>query len=158
MRIVTDVILQEMQAMSKMIRSAIASIDGDFWKKDENDWVYGYVLFHIIEAVDFYLGDSAESWAPMTEVSSNSREIETQKLQSKDRSYFESYIDVVDKRYTKLLSENSDKWILSNDDFAPRGFKSRQHKFTYVLRHSMVHLGELSKSLRAKGLKGIRWE
>ena len=36
-----------------------------------------YTLFHAIEAIEFYMSDSADDWKPLNDVSANSEEIET---------------------------------------------------------------------------------
>ena len=130
----------------------------NFWKEDENDWVYAYILFHIVEALEFYNSNSAEEWKPINDVSANSREKETKSLMKKDKQFFEDYVDRVEKQTLAVLGKLSDQDLLKNDGFGSRGFKSIMHKYIYVVRHCMYHLGELTKSLRSRGMERIIWE
>jgi len=148
----------EMKAVFKMLDDAVTRIDGDFWKNKENNWMYGYVLFHAIEAIEFYLSDSAKDWIPLSGVSENSEEKETETLMTLDQRFFKNYLAKVEKESFKILSKFNDHQLLDNDGFSTRGFTSRLHKFSYVIRHAMVHLGELSKTLRDLEMKTIRWE
>lgn len=148
----------EMQAVFKMLTDAISRIEGDFWKEKENNWMYGYVLFHAIEAIEFYMSDSQQDWVPLSDVSANSEEKETETLKSKNKDFFKNYLAKVESKTFEVLGKFSEKDLLEKDGFSVRGSISRLHKFSYVIRHTMVHLGELSKNLRSQGMKGIRWE
>lgn len=153
----SEILVKELKVTFEMINDAISKLDGEFWKQDENDWNYGYILFHVIEAIDFYLEDSADVWKPMTEISQNSREKETEALKGVDQSYFYNYLNQVEEKAIEVLNQLGDDLLLENDGFAPRGFISRYHKLSYVIRHSMFHLGELTKSLRNNELDRIEW-
>ncbi|MCE7749005.1 MAG: hypothetical protein GPJ51_11445 [Candidatus Heimdallarchaeota archaeon] len=148
----------EMQAVFKMLKDATSRIEGDFWKKSENKWMYGYTLFHAIEAIEYYMSDSPEEWVPLSEVSANSEEKETETLKNKNRQFFENYLLKVESKTFEVLGKLDDKDLLEKDGFSKRGFTSRLHKYSYVIRHAMVHVGELSKTLRSLGMKSIKWE
>ena len=151
-------LINEMRAVFKMLNDAISRVEGDFWKEKENNWMYGYVLFHSIEAIEFYMSDSSEVWIPLSGVSENSEEKETETLKTLNQKFFKNYLHKVEKHTFNVLDKLTDKDLLENDGFGVRGFTSRLHKFSYVIRHSMVHLGELSKTVRDLGMKGIKWE
>ncbi len=72
--------------------------------------------------------------------------------------FFKNYLAKVETRTFEVLEKYKDQDFLEKDGFSPRGFTSRLHKFSYVIRHAMVHVGELSKTLRDLGMKGIKWE
>ncbi|MCE7739907.1 MAG: hypothetical protein KAU62_00330 [Candidatus Heimdallarchaeota archaeon] len=158
MKSITKAINIEIQAVFKMLKDATSRIEGDFWKKSENKWMYGYTLFHAIEAIEYYMSDSPEEWVHLSEVSANSEEKETETLKKKDRQFFENYLLKVESKTFEVLGKLNDKDLLEKDGFSKRGFASRLHKFSYVIRHAMVHVGELSKTLRSLGMKSIKWE
>lgn len=145
---ISEVIRSEMDATFKMLKEAISRIEGDFWKEIHNNWMYGYTLFHVIEAIDYYTSDSAESRVPLSNVSADSEEKEKQTLLTKDRKFFENYLIKVELKVIKVLGKYCDQDLLENDGFSTRGFKSRLHKLSLVMRHAMVHVGELSKTSR----------
>ncbi|MHA1353293.1 MAG: DinB family protein [Candidatus Heimdallarchaeaceae archaeon] len=141
-----------------MLKNAVSRIEGDYWKKKENNWMYGYVLFHTIEAIDYYLSESAEEWKPLNDVSNYSEEKETEALKTKDKHFFEEYLRKIEEKTFETLEKLSDEKLLEKDGFGKKGFTSRLHKYIYLIRHCMVHLGELSKTLRDKGEENIKWE
>jgi len=158
MKSIIEAINIEMQAVFKMLKDASSRIEGDFWKKRENNWMYGYTLFHAIEAIEFYMSESAKDWIPLSGVSENSEEKESETLKTQDQKFFKKYLAKVETKTFDVLDKYNDEDLLETDGFSPRGFTSRLHKYTYVIRHAMVHLGELSKTLRDLGMKGIKWE
>ncbi len=155
---ITEAINIEMKAVFKMLEDAVSRIDGDFWKEKKHNWMYGYVLFHAIEAIEFYMSDSAKNWIPLSGVSENSEEKETETLKTQDQKFFKNYLAKVEIKTFKVLEKFEDRDLLEKDGFSERGFTSRLHKFSYVIRHAMVHIGELSKTLRDLNMKGIKWE
>lgn len=155
---ITEAINIEMKAVFKMLEDATSRIEGDFWKEKDNNWMYGYVLFHAIEAIEYYMSDSSKGWIPLSGVSENSEEKETETLKTQNQKFFKNYLEKVESRTFEVLEKFNDKDLLETDGFSERGFTSRLHKLSYVIRHSMVHLGELSKTLRSLGIKSIKWE
>ena len=155
---ISETIKIEMEATFKMLKDAISKIEGEFWKVKENNWMYGYTLFHAIEAIEYYMSDSPDEWVPLSEVSANSEEKETETLKKKDRQFFENYLLKVESKTFEVLGKLNDKDLLEKDGFSKRGFTSRLHKLSYVIRHAMVHVGELSKTARTNNMNGIRWQ
>ncbi len=155
---ISETIKLEMESVYKMLKDAVSKIEGDFWKEKKNKWMYGYILFHAIEAIEYYMSDSKDDWTPLCDVSANSEEIETNTIRTRDKQFFENYLSEVETKTFDILTKLSDEDILENDGFSERGFISRLHKFSYVIRHTMVHVGELSKTTRDNNMKGIRWE
>jgi hypothetical protein len=50
----------------------------------------------------------------------------------------------------------SDKEMMQKDGFGEH-LRSRYEKFLYLLRHSMYHIGELSRSLRERDNVKVIW-
>ena len=155
---IVDALKEEMKLKFSMINQAVSRMDGEFWKEDEKDWVYAYLLFHILEAIEFYNSNSAKEWKPINDVSANSREKETETLLLKDKSFFVDYSARVETQTMDILNGHDDEAILGNDGFGERGFKSVLHKYMYVMNHCMYHMGELTKSLRARDMDRIIWQ
>ena len=155
---ISETIKLEMEAVFKMLKDAVSRIEGDYWKEKKNKWMYGYTLFHTIEAIEFYMSNSADEWVPISDVSANSEEIETNTIRTKDKAFFENYLMEVESLTFDALAKLNDEDFLEVDGFSERGSISRLHKFSYVIRHTMVHVGELSKTVRDNEMKGIRWE
>ncbi|MHA1199054.1 MAG: hypothetical protein ACTSQF_06860 [Candidatus Heimdallarchaeaceae archaeon] len=112
----------EMTAAFKMLDNAISRIEGNFWKIEENNWMYGYVIFHSLEGLEFHMSDSPKDWVPLTKVSVNSQEQETANLKTKTREFFEDYSTKVKKKAFDNLEKFSDKDMLENDGFVVNGF------------------------------------
>ncbi|MHA1552427.1 MAG: hypothetical protein ACTSQC_10845 [Candidatus Heimdallarchaeaceae archaeon] len=158
MTILSKTIKLEMEATFKMLNVAVTKIDGDYWKEVHNNWMYGYTLFHILEALDFHYNNSPEDWVPMTEISALSEEEGKQRIQTKDRLFFEDYLTKVQKKVSESLEKFNDQELLEEDDFASKGFSCRIHKFSYVMRHAMSHVGELSKTAKDHNMNNIKWQ
>ena len=155
---IVDALQHEIGMTFDMIDQAVSRMDGEFWKEDENDWTYSYVLFHILEAIEFYNSNSANEWNPINDVSANSREKETETLRSRDKSFFVDYTARVKEQTMSILNNHDDKRIQEKDGFGERGFNSIMHKYIYVMNHCMFHLGELTKSMRARDMERIVWK
>ena len=148
----------EMESIFKMLKEAVSRIEGDFWKESKNNWMYGMFLWHTIETIEFYMSDSEEAFQPLSDVTQHSEEKEIAIILTKDKVFFEKYLADVESQTFDILEKLSEDDFLANDGFANRGAISRLHKYLYMIRHTMVHLGELSKTLRDRNGKGIRWE
>ena len=149
---IKEALTLDLQSVFKMLK------DAEFWKEEKNNWRYGTFLWHAIETIEFYMSDSAEDFTPLTEASDKSLEKEIEIINSKDKSFFEKHLADVETKTYDVLGKMSEKDLLETDGFAKMGFVSRLHKYLYMIRHTMVHLGELSKTLRDRGVKGIKWE
>ncbi len=158
MSILLTTIKQELDVTFKMLKVAASRIDGDFWTNEENKWMYGYTLFHAVEALEFHINDSPEQWVPLNEVSVSSEQKEKEKLKTLDREFFVNHIDKVELKFEEVLGNYSDDDLLETDGFASRGHTCRLEKLIYVTRHAMLHIGELSKTLRDLGLPVIKWQ
>jgi hypothetical protein len=158
METINNALISEFSAVFKMIHSACTKIEGEFWKKEVNDWMYGYVLFHTIESIDFYFSNSSDEWKPLSDVSQGSEAKEKEVLKTKNKDFFTSYLNLVEERSLEILKGFSDKDILEVDGFEKRGFTSRLHKYIYLIRHCALHLGELTKKLREVEMPRIKWE
>ena len=155
---IKEALVLDMQSAFKMLKEAVSRIEGEFWKEEKNNWRYGTFLWHAIETIDFYMSDSAEAFHPLSEASDKTLEEEIEIINSKDKLFFEKFLADVESKTFNILEEMSEKDLLEKDGFEKMGFISRLHKYLYMIRHTMVHLGELSKTLRDKDGKGIRWE
>ena len=151
---IIDALLPEIESMFKMLKDAVSRIEGEFWKEAKHDWRYGTFLFHAIETIDFYMSDSEDTFQPLSDGTQDSVEKEIAIINSKDRTFFEKYLTDVESKTFDILGKMTEEDLLSKDGFAMRGFLSRFHKYLYMMRHTMVHLGELSKTLRDQGKKG----
>lgn len=155
---ISEAIDVEMKSIFKMLKEAVSRIEGDFWKENKNNWMYGIFLWHTIETIEFYMSDSEEDFQPLSDVTQHSEEKERAIILTKNKAFFEKYLVEVETKTFDVLGKMTEEDFLENDGFAKRGVVSRLHKYLYMIRHTMVHLGELSKTLRDKDGKGIRWE
>ncbi|MCK5141140.1 MAG: hypothetical protein KAQ70_03020 [Candidatus Heimdallarchaeota archaeon] len=155
---ISEAIKLDMESVFKMLKVAVSKIEGDFWKEKKNSWMYGYTLFHAIEAIEYYMSNSKDDWIPLSDVSANSEEIETNTIRTRDKQFFENYLSEVETKTFDVLTKLSEEDFLETDGFSERGFTSRLHKYSSVVRHTMVHVGELSKTTRDLEKNGIRWQ
>lgn len=72
-----------------------------------------------------------------------------------------NYLEKTKNRLLNKISSYTIEELFEKDKFSEWGFTSRFHKFSYTLRHTMMHTGELNKNLedlnktRIKGHKFV---
>ncbi|MFW9806833.1 MAG: hypothetical protein ACFFFK_08900 [Candidatus Thorarchaeota archaeon] len=130
------------------------------WSETEgmNVWYFCERVYHIIQTVEFYAADSPESmkWGGRIggiDWKSESPE-ETAKRITKDMMH--EYLEETKRNLENKLRSFSDDEYFETDGFS-RWQTSRLSKFIYVLRHSMWHLGELSRALREYACEHANW-
>lgn len=156
-----SVLIQEFNVSCDMIKLAIENMDETKWYERHNNWSYNHTLYHILESIEFYSYDDPkgmETKGTMGISSENLTKEELDKLiDGKPKDFFFSYLAKVRKLITDKLSSFTVDELFAKDSFAEWGFTSRFHKFSYVLRHTMMHTGELNKTLRDLQLTRIKW-
>ncbi len=156
----------------KILREAIKNVPDDKWtegiepikkswteSKGLNIWYFSERVYHIIQTVEFYCADDPKSmkWGSRIggiEWKKESPEETASRI--KKVEMLEYLNEIKEKLELKLRSFSSD------DLFATDGFSewqpSRLAKFLYTMRHSMWHIGELSKALRDWDGKRVNWQ
>ena len=136
-------------------------MDDRMWKEFVNEWSYVGTLYHIIDTLEFYSYNSPKDMKEVGELginTSNINENEIQEqIQSKEKKFFLEYLEKVKSLVNTRIESFNESDLNEQDVFAEWGFKSRFHKFSYVLRHTMFHLGELNKYLRDNNRSRIKW-
>lgn len=140
--------------------ACVESIDVPYSEmKGMNIWYFSNVVFHAIETVDYYTEDSPKGFKWGGRIGSTDWKTETPamratKITKKDML---EYISETKDRLNKKLSSFSE-----DDFFEQDGFKdyleSRLDKFIYTLRHSMWHIGELSRAIRDFECDRLQWQ
>ncbi|MHA1965793.1 MAG: hypothetical protein ACXACG_12395 [Candidatus Thorarchaeota archaeon] len=155
-----------------MLRQCIENIPDEKWAvgikvidrpwsevKGENIWYYSDRVYHVIQTVEYYTNDDPKTmkWGDRIggiEWRKESPEVTASRIKKNDM--FE-YIEETEKKLREKLMSFSD-----NDLFEVDGFSewqdSRLAKFLYTMRHSMWHIGELSRALRDYDCKRVSWQ
>ncbi|UCE14762.1 MAG: DinB family protein [Candidatus Heimdallarchaeota archaeon] len=155
------VLSREFKSSWNMLRKGIESISEELWNVTVNEWSYGWTAYHIIETAEFYSRNTPKgmTWGKKAginwEVDSN--EIIAQKKSDLTKTMLFSYLEEIENRLIDLLENSSDQYFFETDEF-DNGSLLILEKLLYLLRHNMIHLGELNKVLRDRNCKRIRWQ
>jgi len=142
--------LGEFESMKRMIEEAIEKGD-DRFNDSVNDWSYSWTLFHIIEAIDFYMQYTPDGfkWGQAAGLDYENMNDETvaQKKKLITREMLREYLDeiwpVVQEKVAKVKLDDMDEFKNVH-----KYTKSVYDKYLFTFRHAMLHLGELAKTLR----------
>ncbi len=156
----------------KMLRESIMKAPDDKWSmgiepikkswaesKGRNIWYFSERVYHIIETVEFYSADDPKSMKWGSRIGGVEWKKESPEVTS-SRIKKENMLDYLEEIKSKL--ESKLRSFSSEDLFNTDGFSewqpSRLAKFLYTMRHSMWHLGELSKALRDWDSVRMSWQ
>ena len=151
----------EYNAVCNMIKLAIENMDESKWNTKTNDWSYVTTLYHIIDTIEFYSYDGPDEMSlkgglGLKEIHLTEDEIEKQ-LADKKKDFFYEYIEKIREKILNKINSLTPDQLQERDDFSKFGFTSRFYKYSYVLRHTMLHAGELNKTLRDMNRPRIKW-
>ncbi|MHA2169306.1 MAG: hypothetical protein ACXAB7_05375 [Candidatus Kariarchaeaceae archaeon] len=140
-----------------MLQQAIDKVPDELLYRDENDWRYCKVTYHTIETAEFYVRDTPAGmeWGKWSNVNWKTDTLETIKDKLTKEDLFDYLKDVAVKVESKLQDFDQEK-LREKDGFGD-WFPSITSKFLYLLRHTMLHIGELSRALREVEEEMIVW-
>ncbi len=170
-RIVKNLVKQ-FESSWLMLRQCIENVPDDKWDvglkiidkpwsetKGENIWYYSDRVYHIIQTVEYYTNDDPKTmkWGGRIggiEWRKESPEVTASRIKKEDMLQYVEETEI--KLRQKLMS------LSESDLFEVDGFSewqdSRLAKFLYTMRHSMWHIGELSRALRDYDCKRTSWQ
>ncbi len=153
------VLLKQFESKWKMLRDAVDKCPEEKWHEGEGDWIYSWSVYHIIETADFYSRNNPESmtWGIKTGINwdIDSKDEIISKKSKITKSFLNNYLEEIELRISRSLSETKDKDLLLKDDF--RWFDSVYEKLVYLLRHNSFHIGELAQKLRNWRSERLKW-
>lgn len=165
-------LIQQFQSSWLMLRQSIENIPDDRWAvgieiiektwaeaKGQNIWFFSERVHHIIETVEFYTFDNPGTmkWGGRIggiEWKKESPQVTASRIKKDDMMV---YIDEIESRLAKKLRSFTDNDLFETDGFS-EWQPSRLAKFLYTMRHSMWHIGELSRALRDWECERTNWQ
>ena len=170
-RIVKNLVKQ-FESSWLMLRQCIENIPDEKWAigikvidkpwseaKGENIWYYSDRVYHIIQTVEYYANDDPKTmkWGSRIggiEWRKESPEITASRIKKDDML---EYVEETEKKLREKLMSFSESDLFEVDGFS-EWQDSRFAKFLYTMRHSMWHIGELSRAHREYDCKRISWQ
>lgn len=158
--LIVNSLLKQVNACHSLIHQAIDKAPDDRFNETKNNWMYNWVIYHIIETIEYYNSDDPNLfvWGRKAGIKAKeeTKEEVMEKKKNITKSMLKDYVlELSDKCITKIQSY-ADVDLLAKDKF--HWFDSILGKYLYLLRHSMFHLGELSQTLRNWDCEHILWE
>jgi hypothetical protein len=169
---IAENLVKQFESSWLMLRQCIENVPDEKWSvglkiidkpwaeaKGENIWYYSDRVYHIIQTVEFYTNDDpkAMKWGDRIggiEWRKESPEVTASRIKKDDML---DYIEETEKKLRKKLMSFSDSDLFEVDGFS-EWQDSRLAKFLYTMRHSMWHIGELSRAHREYDCKRISWQ
>ena len=158
---ITRSMLKQFNRKWNMLNQAIEKYPEEDWLKDEGEWTYSYIIFHILETAKFYLANSPDEmvWGERVGIDweTDSKEKIAKAKSEISKEFLLEYLEELKENTLILLEKISSEKLMDQDGFHKFGFESVLEKLIYLIRHTSVHLGELSKTLRDKGYERMIW-
>lgn len=155
------VLIQELNASCDMVKLAIENMDPSIWSIKTNEWSYIQTLYHIIDTIEFYSYDEPKKLIKEgglgVHLPTSTKEEVNKVIDGQPKEFFFDYLEKVRAFTTEKINSFSSEELFSTDKFSDWGFTSRFHKLSYTLRHTMMHTGELNKTLRDLQKKRLKW-
>ncbi len=156
---ISKALLSQFNRHWDMLKQAIENYPDEEWGKDEGEWTFSYIIFHIIETTKFYIANSPDemNWGARAGIDweKDSKEKIAKAKIDMSKKFLSDYMNEIKEKTTELLENISEEELTNTDSF--QWFKSILEKLIYLLRHNSVHLGELSKTLRDEGFERMIW-
>jgi len=165
-------LVKQFESSWLMLRQCIEYIPDEKWAvgikkidrpwsetKGENIWYYSDRVYHVIQTVEFYTNDDpkAMKWGGRIggiEWKKESPEVTASRIKKEDMF---AYLEETEMKLRKKLMSFSESDLFETDGFSDY-LDSRLTKFLYTMRHSMWHIGELSRAHREFDCKRISWQ
>lgn len=155
------VLIQELNASCDMVKLAIENMDSKIWSNKTNEWSYVQTLYHIIDTLEFYSNDEPKKLIKEgglgVYLPTSTKEEVNKVIDEKPKDFFFDYLEKVRNFAIEKINSFTTDELFSTDKFAEWGFTSRFHKLSYTFRHTMMHTGELNKTLRDLKKKRLQW-
>ena len=144
-----------------MLQEAIENCPDELWYKGGDEWIFSWIVYHIIETANFYSKDNPDemTWGVISQIdwdNDSEEDIKKKKEKNITKEIMEEYADTIKQQINEILSNTTDEHLLRKDDF--HWFNSIYEKYIYLLRHNMFHLGELAQLLRFTKCERIKWK
>ena len=160
---ISQVLLKQYSNFWNLLLESINNCPDKNWfqieKTDANSfWMYGLTVYHIIETTVFYMRDNPEGmvWGNKGQFNWEKQEPLEEKFRYLTKSLVIEYLKNTKKAFDNLLDSFEDVSFFEQDDF--EWFSSRLNKYLYLLRHNLMHIGELNKNLRDNQLPRLKWQ
>ena len=146
-----------------LLLQTIDNISDDGWghvlsQDKENYWVFSLTVYHILETTDFYIRVSPDGmvWGQKGRIDWKSDVILEDKIAHLTKIFLKQYLAEIRSKLNDIFRLTSVDLLYKADGFP--WFPCVLDKYLYLLRHNMMHIGELNKSLRDWKYPRINWE
>jgi hypothetical protein len=146
-----------------LLSQAINNISDDRWGQvlthdHDNYWVFSLTVYHILETSEFYIRNSPDGmeWGKKGQIDWDSDFPIEKKIIYLTKSLIKQYLEEIKSDLEIMFSSTLNNQLFNTDGFS--WFPSVLDKYLYLLRHNMMHIGELNKALREWKYPRINWE
>ena len=152
-----DAVIEQFSEGWIMLKQAIENAPDELMYGNQSNWIYVKVIYHVIETAEFYIRDTPQGmeWGKQFPINWEGDSLEIIKGKINKSTLIEYLDEVANKLVIKVQKFNRETWF-RKDEFGD-WFASIFSKFLYLLRHTMLHIGELAKALREVEGKKIVW-
>ena len=160
----SSILLRQFNNSWQLLKQCIQNIDDNNWSQisyqpNDHFWVFSLTVYHILETTDFYFRSSPEGmeWGKRGKINWKSTQPLDKKFQYLTKELIQEYLMEIKEKITHILNETHHHQLYASDGFYSH-LPTILDKYLYLLRHNLMHIGELNKVLRDWNLPRINWE
>jgi hypothetical protein len=129
----------------------------EFSSADKGYWIYSLTIYHILETTDFYYRSSPTgmNWGAKGNIEWEEKKSVVEKISSLTKEFLSDYLEEIRQKTASLFFDQT-VHLFEADGF--QWFPTRVDKYLYLLRHNLMHIGELNKALRDSNFPRLKWE
>ncbi|MHA1940793.1 MAG: hypothetical protein ACW97P_03605 [Candidatus Hodarchaeales archaeon] len=145
-----------------LLYQLIENCRDDLWfqvekNNDKEYWIYSLTVFHILETTVYYYRSSPKGmkWGVKGNIDWKEKKPVEEKIVFLTKRLLIDYLSEIEQM-TKSIFEDKGSQLLETDEF--HWFPTRVDKYLYLLRHNLMHIGELNKAQRDNKNPRLQWE
>ncbi|NHI90026.1 MAG: DinB family protein [Candidatus Thorarchaeota archaeon] len=165
-------LVDQFESVWNMLKASIENVPDEKWSvgldaitkpwnqtKGENVWYFSERVFHIIETVEFYGNDDPKvmKWGARIGGIKWKEESPEETAARITKKEMLTYLEETKQQLKEKLHSLSYGDMVKTDGFS-EWQPSRLAKILYTMRHSMWHIGELSRAIREYDCERIHWQ
>ena len=139
-----------------MLRGAVDECTDEIWRTDDGpEKAPARWALHVIEAADFYIGESPDSFRWSGRFEADWEGAPAERLPSRDQIL--EYLSEVEPRMDDWLRGLSDEALTSQPNPFPWTGATPLGRMLYLLRHNQHHIGQMMVALERRGRGAVAW-
>ena len=151
-----DICRNDYGAVFQMVREAIELCPAELWDERTDEPPFWQQAYHTIMYVDFYLGESPQSFCRPSFAGDEDGNLEFIPTRAPSPQQMKDYLEDVSQRCEITLNKLPPDQLEGENTFPWTG-PTPAHRLIYNIRHAQHHVGWLNSTLARKTGKAAGW-